>query len=409
MTQLSILLFLSSIIFVCCETFNPYKYIVDKEKIVPNYTISLKDGSVLYDSRTPNDYLKLTNKTYGLGYVIGLNDHINLHSEPKSIDVRSTTANFTFFFYLDNNNKYYIRDENCNFLCLNHCGKVFTSPVRLRHHCKFNLLWKENRLGIYMVNKNGDPSKILKFDREQNLLTALVNNTLNVDMLPTPFRVKYGPQEVGVRCTSLSKIPQKTLDTSKNKCVTDTILEYNYDPSTNNDMFVKKDDKKFYKLRLGDSFINGDGSLNGPNVIFHKNIIEPNVYLFRNVHNCKFLCQNTKCGMFMSDENTSDCKIRVEQSLLRDYFYIKFINSNYYLSYNTSENSMSFSHSTKSNIVFEETSYNEKLTCSNILSSVDKVSDKCNSNNLGNILTVNLPNMFLVLMLNYNRTMYNEN
>nr|QGY99851.1 FGF [Cydia pomonella granulovirus] len=380
-------------------SFNPYTYTVDPRPVTHDYTVRLTGGThlsedtILHDSVSPATYLKRSNKTHGFGYVIGLDDdhhNTNLQSSTDSPDIRSTTANFTYYFYLDNNNKYYIRDNRCNFVCVNQCGTVFTSEVRLRHHCKFNLVWRGSACGIYTVNKEGVVSKILQFDMEQNLLTALINTSVPVDGLPTPFTLKHGPKLMGNRCEALNKVSQRTLNTSKNKCVVDSILKEDVEDVVT--------DKRFYKLRMGNAFIDGD------DLIFHKTELDqPNVYTFRNVHTCKFLCESSECGVFMSDRNGSECRVRVERS--GSSYHIRFVGNNYYLSYNNSDSSMAFSHSTKSNIVFEETEYNDKLSCGGVSSGPIK---KCGSSSLGNTLTINIPHLFLFLMLNYNRTMYDN-
>ncbi|QOD40074.1 fgf-2 [Matsumuraeses phaseoli granulovirus] len=357
---------------------------------------------------SPMFYLQMTNKTFGLGYTVGVDHNLNLYTERYSNYIRSTPSNYTYYFFKDRN-KYYIRDERCNFVCVNPCGTVFTSAIRYQHYCKFVIDKFDNKYSIF-ASSTGQATthRILNFNKTLNMLTAnVVYNTNDTVHNKAPFTLKHGPRPQMNKCVSLLKVPQKNLDMKdQERCQLDIDVSAAAIINPNIDMYVKQDNKKFYKLKMGNSYINGDGALTGENVIFQKNYVEPNVYIFRNVDTCKYLCQSSECGVYMAEENSKECNIKVEQSLLRDSFYIKFMYNNYYLSYNNTDDSMTFSHNTKSRIEFVETVYDNKVSCNPVEINNEPSTKKCGDNNSSaNTLTINLPHLFLFLVLNYNKTL----
>ncbi|ACZ63591.1 FGF-2 [Pieris rapae granulovirus Wuhan] len=376
---------------------NPYEYTVDNK----NYTVHLMDGTTLNNTLSPMEYLLQTNKTYGLGFSVGLDrNNINLYSDPSSFSVRSTPANFTYYFFRDKS-KYFIRDHQCNFLCVNPCGESFMSPIRFQHYCKFNIIKNlNNKYSVYASSKSVSIThRILEFDNVENKLRARIVKNANESMMETipPFQLKNGPILYRGKCVPINKVEQKNLDTTEERCKLNDIVKST--APTNVDVYVKKDNVKFYKLRLENdqntAFENGD--------VFVKNVLQPNVYSLRNVKTCKYVCQNYDCGVYMSDENSNECKIRVEQNEDRNSFFIRFLHNNYYLSYNASVDTMSFSHNTKTRIEFVEAEYKKKLNCKKFEFNANKSpTNKC-TKSLGSTLSINLPHLFFFLMLNFTR------
>lgn len=372
------------------------------------FTYSLEGGEfiIVNDANDslhtdPLKYLETTNKTFGLGYTINYDNNVNLFSDDTSINVKSTTSNFTYFFYLVKN-KYYIRDDKCNFICINPCGKVFTSPMRLQHFCKFIIKKIKNKYSIYTSSTGvtNTTYRVLKFDVNRNVLKGkIVSHTNDSVTEKALFKLTNGPVPYKGSCIPVTKVQQKNLDTSDDRCNVDKSITDNKKtkPVSITDVYIKKDNLKFYKIRFSDSKYSSD--------VYIKNVINNNVFVIRNVKSCKYLCQNIKCGVYESYENSLDCLINVHQKTSNAPFYVRFVSNNYYLSYNETTDSMAFSHNTKGILEFVDTDYSDKMVCEKFeINTGRPPSEKCHPSNLSNSLTINLPQLFLFLMLNFNRT-----
>ncbi|AAM70314.1 fibroblast growth factor 2 [Phthorimaea operculella granulovirus] len=356
-----------------------------------DYTVVDEHNETLYDSMTPMDYLMRTNKTFGVGYTVGYDRNINLYSEPNTFNVRSTPANYTFYFYRDND-KYYIRDEECSFLCANPCGVVFMSKVRLQHYCKFYVEKHGHNVYSIFATNNGPTGvihKTLDFERNKNMVFAQVtNNVTRQD--GAMFHLKHGPRLRKVSCPAIMRVPQRNLAAEGRMCHIDPsiILNKNSLPTTESDVYVRKDHIKYYRMRTGVQ-----------NRVFTKSLSSNNAYVLRDSKTCQYLCQSNMCGVYMSDYDVEgECNF-VFDSTSRSSFYIRLPTDNYYLSYNDTTGVMNFSHTINSRVEFYEVLENDPNT--ECLQRQKKAST-CGKplNGVTNTLTINLPNLFLFLVLN---------
>lgn len=361
--------------------------VVDAAHVLTPGSVSPRFPESHDPKRSVMEYLEATNKTHGVGFTVGCDHNINLYSEPSTSKVRSTPASYTYYFFRDRTNKYFVRDETCKFLCANPCGVVFVSPVILQHYCKFVVTQNGDAYGLYLSGATSH--RVLEFDKEANLLKGrTVYNVNDTVREPTPFRFKNGPVTYAGDCVPITKVPSKNLDASGERCNLSVTKPTSY---PNFDVHVKKDSKKYYKLR-----VETHGTLSG---VFLKSVVEPNVYQLRNVETCEYMCRSSECGVYMSpDGSKEDCKIHVEQSFLRDSFYIRFKHDNYYLTVVDGE--LTVSHNSGSRIEFVETEYLGKPTCGDVVGVT--TAGRCGQRSVGNSLTINIPQLFFFLVLNYN-------
>ncbi|AER41544.1 fibroblast growth factor 2 [Epinotia aporema granulovirus] len=359
--------------------------------------------------RTTNDmsilsYLLESTKLKGVGFNIAVKNtdqYTNLHVTNDNV-VRVTTADYTFYFYRDGN-KYYIRDASCKFLCANPCGVVFTSSIRLQHYCRFNIKMITTGLfKIYLDSRNNDVVKYksLDFVVADNKLRALTN-LHNYDDVKASFRI-HGTPIYDASCPRLSTVDSKNLDALSSedmskKCAipdqNDNSVLVNYD------VHIKQDRRQYYQIKIGEEYIDGEGGVVESSKVFQKHFIKPNVYAFRNINTCKFICQNANCGVYMSSVYSNDCKLRVEQSLLRDSFFVKFIQNNYYLSY-TNKN-VTYSSNPRSKIEFDEYMYGVMSGCPSFdIYSPSPVNDINCHRNKGTRLFISAVTVLLSFILN---------
>ncbi|UXX41917.1 fgf-2 [Psilogramma increta granulovirus] len=288
-----------------------------------------------------------SNKNHGVGYTIGVyRDNVNLYVEHESPIVRSIPSNYTFYFYNDNN-KFYIRNNMCNFLCVDVCGMAFMSPVRYKHYCKFYInSTRTGNVAIFLVNKNGK-RRNLKFDAIQNILKIDKTTT---DSEEYPFVLKNGPIHHQNECRPIARTVQQILNVNTEEC---NPLKKNKNKNFSGvgrggvEVSIKRDDHQYYGMRL--IKINDDDNDDDNNIqflqrnhLFVKHNIIPGVYVLQNAITCEFVCQNSECGVYMSNVNNGQCKVHLMTN--RDNsFYVRLHNSNNYnLIYNTTTNMLLF-------------------------------------------------------------------
>lgn len=358
---------------------------------------------------TPAGYLARSNKNEGVGYSIVF-DNIRLHPDPESNSIRSTTANYTFYFYRDGP-KFYIRDRKCNFVCMNPCGTVYTSPVRLQHQCKFAVgLGAGGLFKIYAVSRGVNTTyRGFEFVREDNILRGRIRLASEADVSAS-FRLEGQPRHER-SCKRIASVPQKNLDVRRegegddvNRCsMIDTAAVFS---NPNADVVVREETKRYYALRMDRGYLDGNGALSARKSVFVKHYVSPNVYVFRNAETCKFLCLSRECGLFASGGYTAECQIRVEQSLLRDTLFVRFLKTNYYLSYNEKTGRVDYAENAKSRVEFEETAPPGTGECTPFSTSDPGPAPPrrgCPKNS-GETLVISLPSLLLVAVLNFNRT-----
>nr|ARX72106.1 fibroblast growth factor 2 [Erinnyis ello granulovirus] len=393
-------LLLNFVIFVCAHTtaaaVDPYKYIVDD-----GIDLNLLDGEHIYHDAHPMRYLANTNKTSGLGYTIGVRrDKVNLYVQRGSVEVRSIPSNYTFYFYKDNDNKYYIRNNVCRFLCIDMCGVAFVSPVRYKHHCKFYLnATRDGSFSILYVN-NG---------KRRDFMFDSVNNILRVNKTVTdehPFVLKHGPVQDERRCRPIAKSVQQTMVVNEHQCTPKT---------TNASLYlrggvkvaVRKDDHRYYKMQLYD----GTRLFENDMFVTHTTT-SPGLYAIQNVNTCEFLCYNDECGVYTATTNNFECKVRMV--INRDKtFYVRFYQNDHNLLYNTTTNELSCAMNKKSRVKFVLTNDDvHRYSCNNLnIDSRQESTKKCKKNNVknkANSFVLSLPNLVFFLMLSYNNTNVNK-
>ena len=392
-------LFFLSIHLSTSTTTDTYKYSVDHDGL----DVDLIDGVHIHHDADPMRYLYNTNKTYGLGYTIGVyRDNVNLYVEQNSPIVRSIPSNYTFYFYNDNN-KFYIRNNMCNFLCVDACGVAFMSPVRYKHYCKFHInSTHTGNFSIFSVNNNGK-RRDFKFDSIHNILKMSKTNTEEY-----PFVLKNGPVHHLNKCQPIARTVQQTLVVNTDEC-TPTVKK-NKHGSGGVEVSVKRDDHQYYGMRPMD--IDDDSQFSQRHHLFVKHIISPGVYVLQNAITCKFVCQNSECGVYMSNVNNGQCKVHVMTN--RDNsFYVRFYNDNYNLMYNTTTNELSYAHSKRSRVKLVPILKNKdthRYVCNNLEVSSrdydDESTKECKkfSRNTANVLSLSIPNIVFFLMLSYNNT-----
>lgn len=355
------------------------------------------------DETTVFSRLIASTKLNGVGFNVAVKNtdqYTNLHVTNDNV-VRVTTANYTFYFHHDGN-KYYIRDSSCNFLCANPCGVVFTSPIRLQHYCRFNIkLMNTGLFKIYLdTYSNGSIKyKSLDFVVADNKLRALTN-LRNYTDVKAAFKI-HGTPIYHTSCPRLSIADSKNLDAlsvedMSKKCAIPELNDNDVLP--NYDVHMKQDRRQYYQIKIGGEYIDGEGGVAQNSKVFQKHFINPNVYAFRNTKTCKFICQNSKCGVYMSNVYSNDCKLRVEQSLLRDSFFVKFVQNNYYLSY--TNNNVTYSANPKSKIEFDDYMYGVVSGCPSFdVYSPSPTNDDCYRNK-GTRLCVSIVTVLLGFIVN---------
>ncbi|AMF83848.1 fgf-2 [Cnaphalocrocis medinalis granulovirus] len=307
--------------------------------LINNKTINTKSPTPPTSTTTPTplslapalfntvlDYLMSTNKTVGVGYTMGLNDNINFYTDTSTGFVRSMpVAKHVYYFYRDvNNDKYFIRDENCGFLCVNPCGDVFTSLNRYHHYCKFMITNKNSeRFGIF-TSSNGATitHRLLEFDLFNNILRAkIVRNITDSIIHENKIILKNGPQSTPpTKCEPIHLAEHINLDNTNDKCkLDDTIVNVIKKQTKNNNpnsMGIKKDSLIYYKITI-DTKDN-----NTHTKVFIKNTLEANnVYTLRDIDTCMFLCKSQECGVYYSTENSEECKIKILHNKYKSYFF----------------------------------------------------------------------------------------
>lgn len=393
---------LSSTVFSTSTTTDIYKYNVDDDGL----DVKLMDGVHIHHDANPLRYLITTNKNYGLGFTIGVyRDNVNLYVERNSHVVRSTPSNYTFYFFNDNN-KYYIRNVACNFLCVDACGTAFMSPVRYKHHCKFQI--NSTRAGNFSIFiENNGKRRDLNFDSVHNILR--INKIDTVEEYP--FVLKYGPVNHSNKCQPIARTVQQILVVNTGECVP-TIKKIKQQ-AAGVDVSVKKDDHQYYEMQLMDT--TDTTQFTPRHNLFVKHIISPGMYVLQNALTCEFLCQNNECGVYMSNTNNAQCKIYVFTN--RDSsFFVRFANDNYNLMYNTSTNKLSYAHSKRSRVKLVPVTKNKnahRYVCNNLeasSSSDDGIKKECKNfrTNAANVLSLSIPNILFFLILSYNNTNNNK-
>lgn len=400
--QLHLFFFFISIHLSTPTTTDKYKYSVGLD-------VNLMDGVHIHHDADPMRYLHNTNKTYGLGYTIGvLRDNVNLYAELDSPTVRSIPSNYTFYFYNDNN-KFYIRNSMCNFLCVDVCGVAFMSPVRYKHHCKFHInSTHTGNISIFSVNNNGK-RRDFKFDSIHNILKMSMTTT---DTEEYPFVFKNGPIHHHNRCQPIARTVQQTLVVNTGEC-TPTLKKNKHNNGV--EVSVKKDDHQYYTMQTIDDD-DDDSQFIQRHHLFVKHYISPGVYVLQDAITCKFVCQNSECGVYMSNVNNGQCKIHVMTN--RDNsFYVRFYNNNYNLMYNTTTNELSYAHSKKSRVKLVPMHRNKdthRYMCNNLEANSREYDDESTKEciklkkNTASALSFSIPNIVFFLMLSYNNTSENK-
>ncbi|AEB00395.1 fgf-2 [Clostera anachoreta granulovirus] len=369
---------------------NPYTY-----KVAEDYTVQLYDNELIHDSKSPIHYLKISNKTLGVGFNVGvLNGTVNLYTDTVSRYVRSTPSNSTYYFFKDGD-KYYIRDADCNFVCANPCGVVYVSRERVQHQCKFAVNRRVDHYSIYAYNTNGASVtyRMLWFDVKQNVLRARAltdNETIN--RVDAPFLLRGDPTWYTGRCVPIKRTHQKVLRSNQNMCMIDVDGDVgSMINSTNVDLYVKKDNRRLFSLRIAhDNTTLYDGA-------FSKTVISPNVYVLRNEDTCRYLCYSVECGVFMGQENSAECTVRIERSVENAFFYLKFVNNNNYLSFNGSVLS---TQKATTRVWFDGTkTVGARQRCSAYSRNTRKSGTKLCDTNSSAIASINLIKLFVTMVL----------
>nr|AHN92163.1 fgf-2 [Agrotis segetum granulovirus] len=364
-----------------------------------------------YGDTTPMGFLKRSTKSTGAGYILNVGGSYNIYTDPFT-KIRSTTSNNYFYFYRDDG-KYYIRDEKCNFVCANPCGEVFVSAYRLQHYCKFKVIQDPatSAFKIYIPSSGSVPTyRALEFLVKDNLLRAKVG-IKNEAEVPALFFFK-DPVKIQNKCPSISKVQQYNLDAHPDNSVPDNrcahlntrVLAEN---RITGSLPLKSESVRYFHLMMDSKYINGAGGFSetsGSDTIFQQHYLKPNVFAFRSVQSCSFLCQN-KCGfVYVTKKYNDDCMIRVEQSSVSNSFFLRFTENNFFLAYNTTTDTLGHTDRARSRLSFVDATVSLPDECPRLdLDKREERDNKC-ALSLANNIVINIPHMLFLILLNYNAT-----
>ncbi|APO13993.1 FGF-2 [Plodia interpunctella granulovirus] len=189
--------------------------------------------------------------------------------------------NYTFYAYSDGNN-YYIRDENCNFVCANTCGTVYLSSVRVKHLCKFSIGWYSITNRNYKHHNLQPLFSNLVFGSEEEMLISGTSYPANFTLNFVETQQEYCVPTHRTKLIEMDHpcyIPDQTLNTD-NEAKTSFFTPVKWDDKFGN--------KIFELITVPDRI---------------------DTYLFRSVKDCLFVCFPKKSGdVFLSEK---ECNVHL--------------------------------------------------------------------------------------------------
>nr|ANY57623.1 PlxyGVORF104 protein [Plutella xylostella granulovirus] len=284
---------------------------------------------------------KFSNKSIGIGYGLLYNKTDYLYyknaNEYSNISTVTKRQKHTFYFYKDtfrNDGKFYIRDDNCKFMCLNPCGHVFMSSTIFTHICKFFIKPVNDSVKIFTKSRATPFTyKSLKYNEKSNeLVGELYLNS--EDDVTASFSLVGDVESFQTYCKKIGETKQKNLDLSTEERCTTPVIEDT--PDYQKKIVVAYEFKNVYDIKVGDNsiFIGSDAKLSAYsdlNTKFYKHTVGVNSVVFKHAKSCKYLCV-TGCGQtYMTSDYNEDCTIRLDMSRTSSEFYFRVIKHNKYM------------------------------------------------------------------------------
>ncbi|QBQ01661.1 fgf-2 [Hyphantria cunea granulovirus] len=352
----------------------------------------------------PVKHIDMSNKTVGAGYQILNNGtthlYYNINQGYSAVKAVVKYVPHTFFFYKDGV-KVYIRDDKCRFLCVNICGQVFLSPVRFRNVCRFVLHpTAENSIKIYTVI--GDAAqpvyKTLEFAADKNLLTTQVGQ-INETSASTDFNLNVPPlveERHQNNCLKIQETVRLNLDASPTNWCKLPDLQQIKGPRQKVAHIGDKT-QTIYNIQLNEeTFVSETGVGADRSTYFFKYNVGANQLVFANSANCKFMCQN-KCGsVYFTHTFNADCIARLHYGRGLNKKYVRFDNSNLYMSLNISR--LGYSEMPMSSISFVAGIAKSDKVCSFNLQTDAPADEQC-KNKAALLLTLPFITMFIQILV----------
>ncbi|AQQ80395.1 FGF-2 [Betabaculovirus altermyunipunctae] len=286
--------------------------------------------------------------TFGSGHslVYDLETYVYPRTPNQNAPIVSTTKydNHTWYFYRDvKTDKYYARDDTCRFMCMNPCGTAFMSNVLVKHYCKFKIDSNDEHYKLYIPSSVGSSRRsyrYLVFDSKFNAVKGVIGMTNHTEI---PFKFSIEPTRTNqTGCTRIGKMSAINLDAhSTTRCSLPRTTELVKGGEITKEIQVVSNIRYYYHLKMHGGYVTSSANIHpliGDYSRFQKEMINVNVFVFRNTDTCNYLCLN-KCGVvYMSLKHNSDCNIRIVDTTASGNVYLKFLRHDTYLAVDSDGN-----------------------------------------------------------------------
>ncbi|AAP85742.1 fgf [Adoxophyes orana granulovirus] len=310
-----------------------------------------------------------SNKIHGTPLMITFDKNLILQSDIHTGRLRSTPSNYSFSFYKHDDGSFYLRDANCNFVCLNACKEIYMSIDRIKHLCRYVV--KElarDKYAFYLANKLEERSITLSFNKTTNLLEG----TSDVSKRIAEFGLELSNDET--RCEPTFKSDQQE---QTNQC--DALTYSNTlgieTPDRATAAHIKNHLLQFYQL------------INSPvkNKIFVKSQLSSDMFVLKSVdlNNCLYMCYTDECGLYMSEVNSVECKIKTNQ-INKNKFIAQFVHNKY---------------PSKLKLQRIDHKNNIEPECRHITDNTNKISSTCNATAISNSSSIHFINWFILIII----------